>query len=187
MDGIVIACTAMRRKREESMKQTTALVVIVAAAAAADENRRAICQPPRVRRRFETGKVRPTVDYVFRNFSDVEFSGALRLDRKAFNTLLQVLMTSLKRETQQGNRCSSGIVRPCVRVAITLRMLAGGSVWELMAIFGVGRTTVYHVFHSTLDAIYQILWLPGIPVNDLAALTATAEGFKTSRASINPL
>jgi DDE superfamily endonuclease len=96
-------------------------------------------------------------------------------------------MPSLKRDAQQGARSSSGIVWPCVRVAISLRMLAGGSVWDLMAIFGVGRTTVYHVFHSTLDAIYRTLSLPGIPVNDPAALTATAEGFKTSRASKNPL
>jgi hypothetical protein len=66
-------------------------------------------------------------------------------------------------------------------------MLSGGSIWDLMAIFGVARTTVYDVFHSTLDAIYQILSLPGILVNDLAALTATAEEFKTSRTSTNPL
>ena len=66
-------------------------------------------------------------------------------------------------------------------------MLAGGSVWDLMAIFGVARTTVYHVFYSTLDAIYRILSLPRIPINDIAALTASGDVFETSRASANPL
>jgi hypothetical protein len=40
-------------------------------------------------------KGRATVDYLFRYFSDVEFSGAKRHGRKAFNFLVQVLLYSI--------------------------------------------------------------------------------------------
>jgi hypothetical protein len=86
--GLVISRTALRRQREEGMKQTTALVVVFAAAAAAeDEHRRAICRPPRVRRRFESAKirkVRPTVDYVFGNFLMLNFLAVCVLIERHF-------------------------------------------------------------------------------------------------------
>jgi hypothetical protein len=85
MDGTVIARTALRRQREEAMQQTTGLVVIFAVAAVAeDEHRRSICRPPRVRRRFETGKTRPTVDYVSRNFSDLNLHALCVLTARHF-------------------------------------------------------------------------------------------------------
>jgi hypothetical protein len=83
--GLVISRTALRRQREEAMKQTTALVVVFAAAAAAeDEHRRAICRAPRARRRIESAKVRPTVDYVFGNFLMLNFLAVCVLIERHF-------------------------------------------------------------------------------------------------------
>jgi hypothetical protein len=115
----------------------------------------------------------------------LNFQALCSLIARHFIFLVQILLPSLRRDAQQGAHSSSGIVLICVRLAITLRILAGGSVRDLMAIFGVARTTVYHVFHSTLDAVYRILSLPGIPINGIAALTASADAFETSRASAN--
>jgi DDE superfamily endonuclease len=100
--------------------------------------------------------------------------------------LLDVLRPVLERDAMQGERSSAGVIEHGVRLAISLRILAGGSHWDLMDNFRVGRTTVYQVFHETIDAMFQRLQLPGIP-SDLAELDVLADGFNRSRPVYNPL
>jgi hypothetical protein len=192
MDGTGAARLSMprassrRRQEEERTAHLMSTAVLVAAAAVAqDEAARSITRPGRVRRRYEL-RERPTVEMVFQHFSDAEFAGALRLDRNAFARLLDVLRPALERNVTQGSRSSTGVIEPGVRLAIALRMLAGGSHWDLMANFRVGRTTIYQVFHETIDAVFEELRLPGIP-NDLGQLRALADDFNRSRPILNPL
>jgi hypothetical protein len=139
--------SSRRRQEEERTAHLMSTAVLVAAAAVAqDEAARSITRPGRVRRRYEL-RERPTVETGFQHFSDAEFAGALRLDRNAFARLLDVLRPALERNVTQCSRSSTGVIDPGVRLAIALRMLAGGSHWDLMANFRVGRTTIYQVFH----------------------------------------
>jgi hypothetical protein len=163
----------------------SAAVITAAAAVVQDDAKRCIARPYRVRHGFEM-RDWPTVELVFQHFSGAEFAGALRLDRNSVARLLTVLRPALKRDAIQDWRSSAGVIEPGVRLEISLRMLAGGSHWDLMANFRVGRTTVYQVFHETIDAIFQELQLPGIP-NDLTHLCALADDFSRSRPAVNPL
>jgi hypothetical protein len=129
-----------RRQEEEQTAHLMSTAVLVAAAAVAqDVAARYIPCSGRVRRRYEL-RERPSVEMGYQHFSDAEFAGALRLDQNAFVRLLDVLRPALERNVTQGSRNSSGVIEPVVRIAIALRMLTGGSHWDLMANFRVGRT-----------------------------------------------
>ena len=52
-----------------------------------------------------------------------------------------------------GTCSSSSIIDPLIMLAITLRMLAGGSYLDIAFGYNVHTDSVYKVFHKTLKAI----------------------------------
>ena len=71
-------------------------------------------------------------------------------------------------------------MNPDTRLAITLRILAGGAVIDIMAICGIGSATAYNVLHDTVAVLDHVLKFPRLPKED-RDLEKGARGFKTSR------
>eukprot|EP00171_Calliarthron_tuberculosum_P005225 IDg5225t1 len=109
------------------------------------------------------------------------------MPRVNFYQLLAVIQDDLERDGIQAFRSSGGLVDPAARLAITLRLLARGSYLDLMMIFKVGRSTIYSVFHLTVDALMGKLDMPGIDFGDQAKLKSLTNGFEASRKIISPL
>jgi hypothetical protein len=105
---------------------------------------------------------RATFAQVTTFLSDAEFHRAFRLRRTSFMELLAVLQTELSNDQRMEIVSSGSPVEPAVRLALTLRILGGGSHHDLAMLFRVATTTVYAVFHATIDAINNLLALPGI-------------------------
>jgi DDE superfamily endonuclease len=101
--------------------------------------------------------------------------------------LLAVLQSELSNDQRMAIISSGSPVEPAIRLALTLRILGGGSHHDLAMLFRIATVTVYSVFHATIDAINNRLSLPGVPLEDTAELRKLAEGFALSRRSQNPI
>jgi hypothetical protein len=122
-----------------------------------------------------------------RYLDDKEFTRTFRMPRHAFHSLLATLQVDLLRDSVQAARSSGGVIEPAVRLGITLRVLSGSSYLDLMMLFRIGRSTVFDIFHSTIDAVNRHLAMPGIPLCEETKLSSLASGFSTSRACLSPL
>ena len=79
-----------------------------------------------------------------------------RLDRASFNHLHGRIKSSIRtknREQAKRSRSASGPVASEVRLAVTLRYLAGGMVDDLALIYHISKNEVYSSLWSTIDAI----------------------------------
>jgi hypothetical protein len=132
-------------------------------------------------------RVRPCFESVAGYLSDHDFTRCFRMPREAFYNLLGLLRHALERHLAAAANSSGGRVEPAARLAIYLRILGGASYLDMQLVFGVGRSTVFHVFHSTLRAVNKRLLMPGVPVGDTEKLHAQAENFRTSRDPPSPL
>jgi DDE superfamily endonuclease len=83
-------------------------------------------------------------------------------------------------------RSSGGRVEPAVRLALTIRMLAGAFYLDMMLVFRITSTTVYDAFHSTVASIRKRIEMPGLPVSR-SNLHSLALAFIGSRQPPNPL
>jgi hypothetical protein len=74
---------------------------------------------------------------------------AFRMDRVAFDTLLQKVCTVMGDTTTsnvaQAIRSSGSAVAIETRLAIALRWLAGGSYWDISGLFGVSAGVFFHL------------------------------------------
>jgi hypothetical protein len=109
------------------------------------------------------------------------------MPREAFYNLLAILRGDLERQLAAAAKSSGGRVEPASRLAIFLRILGGASYLDMQLVFGVGRSTVFQVFYSTLRAINAKLQTPGVPVGDDEKMRANAEAFRASRDPHSPL
>ncbi len=57
---------------------------------------------------------------------------------------------------------SGGAIVPHVRLTITLRILAGTSVSDVMMLFRVAKSTVYEIFYDTIFAISRVVAIPDV-------------------------
>jgi len=115
----------------------------------------------RLRQRFLT---------VTQHLSEEEFKTAFRMTRGTFFLLLSRLRPHLLRNEEMAQRSSGGVVQPEVRLAITLRMLAGGSYIDQMMCWGVGRSMTFRIFLDTIHAIMKEIEMPGLPLGNEVAL-----------------
>jgi hypothetical protein len=161
-------------------------IVAIAATTAAFSATR-ICKPARKARSPSKRRHRTSFKNAHRYLNDSEFSRTFRMPRQAFNDLLNIIEVDLIRDAVQAARSSGGVIEPAVRLGITLRILSGSSYLDLMMLFRIGRSTVFVVFHSTIDAINRHLSMPGIPLGDVSRLRGLAMGFSSSRACSSPL
>jgi DDE superfamily endonuclease/Villin headpiece domain len=146
----------------------------------------AIKKPPR-RRMAALRRARPSFESIAGYLSDHDFTRCFRMPREAFYNLLAILRGDLERQLAAATKSSGGRVEPASRLAILLRILGGASYLDMQLVFGVGRSTVFQVFHSTLRAINAKLQMPGVPVGNEEKMRANAEAFRTSRDPHSPL
>jgi DDE superfamily endonuclease len=173
------------RRRREAAKAASA--ILIAATAVAFVAYSAIQKHFLPRRSSSKRRSRVSLLYIAEYLTDDEFARTFRLPRGAFVNLLATIRPALLRDTGQAARSSGGVVQPALRLAITLRMLAGASYLNLIMLFRVAKPTIYDVFHSTIDVINRRLRMPGIPTSNSARLSFLADGFTRSRTPVSPI
>jgi hypothetical protein len=94
--------------------------------------------------------------------------------------LLCTLKSDLTRDMHMASRSTGGRVEPDVRLALTLRILSGASYLDMVMLFRVASSTVYHVFHSTVKSITRRIAMPGLPLQQ-SELQNLALSFTNSR------
>jgi hypothetical protein len=102
------------------------------------------------RRMSALRRVRPCFESVAGYLSDHYFTRCFRMPREVFYNLLGLLRHALERHLAAVANSSGGRVEPAARLSIYLRILGGASYLDMQLVFGVGRSTVFHVLHSTL-------------------------------------
>lgn len=122
-----------------------------------------------------------------RTLNDLEFSLAFRMSRGTFERMILSLGPLLQRDALQGIRSSGGFVEPYIRLAVTIRMLAGASYLDVMLAFRIAKSTVYCLMHETIEAMCERWKLPGLPFGDERALRLLSIGFTRSRCPPSPL
>jgi DDE superfamily endonuclease len=141
---------------------------------------------PRVRRASRL-RVRPCLSTVVRDLSEGEFRRVFRMERCTFSSLLTILLPDLLLDVSMGMRSSGGRIEPEIRLALTLRMLAGASYLDTVMLFAISRSSCYAVFHDTISSILSRLKMPGLPFDDIQNLDALSQEFSESRLHANPL
>jgi DDE superfamily endonuclease len=149
-------------------------------------SQRGICRhrgTPRVRSRLRN---RQSFGDLQTALSHTEFARVFRMSHPTFSALLRVVERDLTRDMRMALRSSGGRVEPAIRLALTIRMLAGASYLDMMLVFKLASSTVYDVFHSTIASIKRRIAMPGLSSahSDLHRL---AQAFTTSRQPPNPL
>ncbi len=134
-------------------------------------------------RRRDSRPFRSITQYLSAN----EFRSMFRMERRAFYKLLCCIRGDLERNDVQARRSSSRVTSPELRLAVCLRILSGASFLDCMLSFGIAKSTVYDVFHSTVRAINLRRAMDGVPLDDDDALRALADGFHFSRRLPNQL
>jgi DDE superfamily endonuclease len=102
-------------------------------------------------------------------------------------SLLNVIRPDLECDAEMALRSSGGRIVPEVRLALSLRLMAGASYLDDMILFGISRSSCYQVFHGTSNNILSHLHMNGLPFDDVGKLDMMAQQFTESRAHYNPL
>ena len=114
------------------------------------------------------------------------FRKSFRMSRTTFGLLLDSVRDLVERRFVSGTDYRRATVPADIRLAITLRVLAGASYCDLSLAYQVKESTVFDIFASTCDALNSRLYLEGFPKTKLA-LQHIAEGFQTSRTESSPV
>jgi hypothetical protein len=72
-------------------------------------------------------------------------------------------------------RSSGGRIVPEVRLALSLRLMAGASYLDAMMLFGFSRSSCYQVFHGTINSILSRLHMDGLPFDDIGKLDTMSQ------------
>lgn len=106
--------------------------------------------------------------------------------RSLFKKLLRGVQFGLQKNVEMGRRSNRTTVMPDMRLKITLRLLAGADIWDLISAYHVRRSTVHRIFEETVSVLNVFLRLPGLPKSK-EELYKSSIAFKTSRKTISPL
>jgi hypothetical protein len=91
--------------------------------------------------------------------TDAEFKSMFRLNRDGFNFLLEKIEPLIGGTNEQQAKNSSGsVITPTIKLACTLRYLAGGSFHDICFGWGIAKSTFYSdgvggIIWPTIDAI----------------------------------
>jgi hypothetical protein len=132
-------------------------------------------------------RTRLCLSTVVRDLIESEFRRVFRMQKSAFISLLEVLLPDLQRDAAMALRSSGGCIDSEIRLALTLRILAGGSYLDSMILFGISRSSCYATFHGTIESILSRLKLDKLPLSDRNCLDELSQEFSTSRRNSNPL
>lgn len=117
----------------------------------------------------------------------MQFARTFLMPRRIFLELINLFRHDFESDDPQTRRYSGGRVEPAVRLAITMRLLAGGSYIDLVTNYNIAPATVYDIFHDKVQNLFSRIAMPNIDIQDEAALHKLAEEFQTSRSTSNPL
>ena len=91
--------------------------------------------------------------HVAREGHDV-FRRMYRMDLYTFNDLLERIRFKIETEdVEMAIKSSGSPVCAEIRLAMTLRYLAGGTVWDIRSNFGVSKTEMYRSVWCVIDAL----------------------------------
>lgn len=109
-------------------------------------------QAPKRRGKLVRRDRRPWETYIQPMLQDDSFKGRFRMGFDDFNTLVRLLRPALERNKEMG--ClRNGTVPVEFQVALTLRWLAGASMYEGMDGHVLARSTAYQVAHRVIRAV----------------------------------
>lgn len=108
------------------------------------QRRRRSTLVPRERRPFDT--------YIKPMLLDNTFSMRFRMEYDDFKVLVEYLRPTLKRNQQMGG-LRNGTIPVEYQLAMTLRWLAGGSIYECMDGHVIARSTAYEVSTRVINAL----------------------------------
>ena len=92
----------------------------------------------------------------------------------------------MTRQEQLETAYRSATIPIDVRLAITLRVLAGAEVLDVAPAYCIVCGTVYNILHGTVRVFDTVLQFPRLP-RPREELEKVARGFKPSRSQLNPL
>ena len=116
--------------------------------------------------------------------SEEEFRVQYRMRRDIFNCLLQKILPNIslsERGVINGNNSSGSIIQPKIKLAVTLRYLAGASHLDLSFGYGVSKSGLFNqtngIIWKTMEAINNVLEI-SFPVDDVSKMNDIEIGFR---------
>lgn len=116
--------------------------------------------------------------YVTNIYSDRDFRRAFRMDRRLIRKLLNLIRAGITKNDEMGRRSGRRTIKPYVRLAVTLRMIAGARYMDLIKSYKISHTAVFSIFHSTCDVLMRQLRLPGLPPTIPGGLLKNSESLE---------
>ena len=131
-------------------------------------------EPPRKRGKLVRRQRRAWDDFVRPMLADKTFRRRYRLSHDDFNVLVGLLRPKLERNSHMGG-LRNGAIPVEFQLAVALRFLAGGSIYELMDGHCVSKAAAYAVFHRVIDALNEcraldVVWPEGEELEHQAKL-----------------
>lgn len=128
------------------------------------------------------------------HLSDDQFKGNFRLSREGFRLLLKLLRPWISKfaeedkEKEVQQHLSGNYIQAEIRVAVFLRMMAGGSAHDISLAYRIGESSVYQVFQKLLEVVCERLPFESFPdSSDERGFRRMAAEFSESRPHSNPL
>ena len=86
-----------------------------------------------------------------------EFRRAFRMTKKSFYHLLDLVKGDILQDSAKAMNSSGSPVTPLIKLAATIRWLAGGMYIDICAVFGLSQTTFFHPLRGPLwPTIYAL-------------------------------
>ena len=127
-----------------------------------------------------------TFEDITRALDPFHFQRSYRMSKPCFEQLLGDVQDLVEKPYKASTEYRRSTVPPEIRLAITLRLLAGASYLDLMLAYQVAEETIRDIFRDTCDSLMTRLRLKGFPKSQ-AGLRAIERGFQTSRKDVSPL
>lgn len=123
---------------------------------------------------------------ITRALDPLVFQKSYRMSQQCFEQLLRDVHDLIDKPYKASTDYRRSTVPSDIRLAITLRLLAGASYLDLMLAYQVGEETIRDIFQNTCDGLMARLRLKGFPKSQ-AGLRSIARQFQTSRKDVSPL
>lgn len=186
-------CAAMISKRKQKLMKFIFFVAISACVASNmilyTHDRQLALR--RMQRRRQFAVPRPlragvTFSSITCVYNESMFRRAFRMDQRMFEVLVDIVRDDITKDEEMGKRSGRTTLPPDIKVAVFLRMMAGGSYLDMPTSYRIGTSSAHAIFNSVLEAVNRRIQLPGLP-KSRAALKIMSDEFKTSRVPHSPL
>lgn len=184
--SIVMMLISCLQERLDAMVVSTANLLLLAEKEETRQNRTNPTTPKPLRQTWQAFET---------NFSDSSFRRTFQIHKNSFHKLCDVLENSVgdkvfKKDSFLLNNCDSNTLKATefkggticgeIKLALTLRMLAGAAYLDMILIFQVVSSTVYSIFHEVIRWVNHALSFP-LPAlltyKDISGLSRIANGF----------